>query len=865
MQCAVPNCPNEAEPNQRFCKPHQIEYVVLSIDRLHQHLHKIDATDPNFTSLEQEMRSLISKCNELPGCMARLRELAINLQLYLSPDGVVDDPLQHATLEATADLLSATQQGIDPIIDSYRVNEQQASNNDAKIAELQTQLQSLSQNLQSQQQQTQDAMSKLQQTIEDTKRERESYKRTEQELLASLANAKGQSVTATGMYVEQNAKLQQDLQIAQQQLSTLQRRELQLDQELRDWQESELELNAKVRDLHESYEQKIRDLQDDYAMKINRGEKVLSMREQQMARELQQMERLVAKSIEEQELANKKTEQAKNFLQTTECGNLAQELLNVNERMKVLQDNVNILQRERDAMVADRARLEVSLGNRLREGQQQLATKLDQANKTIQIKNQEIMAHNQEIVNLNDKLQAIKQDARGMLSTQQMQLTQLQFELRQRQEQERTLLTRLSEEKKMLEDEARNRKLQLDMEFQNREDDLHRRFQQAEQQLQTQRADIESKLQSQKRELQSNQKRLQTQEEILNQRTTKLNTEQAQYEAQMFQFRQQQDELNAALAQSKQRGDQLMIAEQNFRTQLDQIRRTAAVDREEFVRKEEELKSQLSKLREAHSAIQYNLNECSTARDSLLLKFEQQKREMDQMQVQYAKLKTQEQNYRSQATLTIDKLRADVNKMRNTVADAAQQLEQIPAIHQHNLDLQEKMKHYQQQTEQYAVELASTKTNIEKVMNERSLASQRIHELQKALQACNASKQFLETSNYDVNERLRELKLVNQELTHVAERNAHQFQNLIEEQDYNLTREREKEVRNKIMAEQKLETEKRLSKEKTAKLLSLAKQNQYMAQSMADTALTNAQSIQSMVPLPKRDPLPQGRSSLFEE
>lgn len=868
-------CVNQPLENG-FCVDHQqmaTEFLIRNLTIIQKELQDLEGiTDASMHEtvkskihqLKASRRLFGAQCAELETCKNQLRDLAIDIDLLLSPDGVNYNPPE-MLMHAKRNLSDISQEGIDRTLDEFSLKKMQKEENLLRLDDLQSKLVKVSTSAEQQRAEAQIAFANLQQSLNENKQQREKNQLVQHQLENALANAQGHAASITGVYVEDNARLQDELSEIKENYRVLQARELELDTQLREWEKSEMVLNSQVRELRDSYESKISNLQTDYANKVNRGEHILSQRESELMRDLNGLENALKVALGELEQANSKTEEAQAFLQTSECGNLASELLSVNERLRYATSNMSRLQQERDLMVTERARLEVQFQRRLKEGQSSLNDQLSKMNNDMQLKNQEIMSKHQELTNLHARFQNSKTQSENEVSQLKMKLQQTQFELRNFQNAKSQQDNLLAEKERMMNDGLNSRKTQMDFAYQKMKSDLDRKYESAIKNLEAQKLQTQTSQDERQRDLMANQSRLQNKEKILIQQQQRLDQSNAEYQSKMQLYQSQSDELNAAIAQSRQRGDLLQVAERDFKLRLEEVRRTSAVDREQFLKEKELLSSQLQTVREAYSTIQNGLSACSTARDALILNANQLKIENDRMKIQFSQLEAQYANSRAQSTLVIEKLRTDANKMRTTLANATNALDSVPAIHAHNKELESQMKQYQQQVIQHQSELTRVKSDIQKVLAERQFASQRSSELENLLKACSASKQFLQVSNAQTSEQVRDLQRLNNQVVGLAEENANSFAGLIsqerKESDHKLASlSRELSKKN-----YDLKNENQISKRKTQELINMAKQRQDMAMAMADASVVSSHEIQSLVPLSIRfgDPLPVGRSRLL--
>jgi chromosome segregation ATPase len=823
--------------------------------------NKLDVIQSDISKLRLKIKKLGKICLDSEECLAKLRTVNVDVQLLLSPDGESSfvnvvipgtyeqiDPLGKLR-ESNNNLgLLAQSSQVDPVLAEWQIASRQSEANQEKIMQLQVALDNTRAASETAQYQTTAELKAATKALQETEAAKNSIIKTEAQLESQLANTEAQAMSVSGHYAAYTAQLQQELDSVKAINDTLQSREIRLNESLKQFEKSDQLLQSQVRDLRDSYEEKLRDLQEDYAQKVQQGGQILSEREQELMHDINRLKSALESANTALERSNDTNRTALIDLQSSErpCGELAVELISLKERMSFTNRQMFTLQEERDNLIARKAEFEVQYQRRLAEGQSANTIQIQRLNKELQGKNQDIMQKQQEVTEMHNELTNLKAESENKISQLNMQLMQTIFELKQFQESQSQQARMMQEKERMLNDRARSQTLDNEFKLRQSEAELKRRYDDIAKDLENKMRYGQQQREEQSRQLQSVRAQQEAKAQDLQRRQAQLDQSEAIYTSKMAQYQRQTDQLNAAMSQAESRANQLQNLEKDYRQRVEQLRNTASIDREQANAEIKSLKQQLAKALEAKSSLQANLTNCSSVRDGMILQMNQLTQDNNQIKNKFLSLQAQFEQTVIQHGILVEKLRTENSKMANNLALTVSQLEEVPLVHQHNLQLEQKMKQIREESQMREKELNSSRENLTKVLAESNFASQRVQQLQEALMSCDTSKKMLQTTVESSSEQIRELQRLRLELENNLEVNAADFAYVLQDRNREAQRH-EQRLKNKEtnMRYQIQELESKNSR-KEKKIADLQNQTHQIATSLSDQALYDAEALKSL-------------------
>ncbi len=845
--------------------------------------NKLDVIQSDIVTIRTKIRKLGKICLDSEECNKKLRTLNVDIHLLLSPNGessLIPNVVIPGTYEQidplgklresnnNLDILTQSSQ-VDPVLAQWQLSSRQSEANQEKIIQLQAALDNA---LANSEQSQQDLQMELKQTLNELRQTEAAKKeavQAELQLETQLANTEAQSMSVSGHYAAYTAQLQQELDSVKAINDILQSREIRLNESLKQFEKSDQLLQSQIRDLRDSYEEKLINLQEDYAQKVKQGGQILSEREQELMHDIKRLKSALESANIALERSNDTNRTALIDLQSSErpCGELAVELISLKERMSFTNRQMLTLQEERDNLIARKAEFEVQYQRRLAEGQSANTIQIQRLNKELQGKNQDIMQKQQEVTEMHNELTNLKAESENKISQLNMQLMQTIFELKQFQESQSQQTRMMQEKERMLNDRARSQTLDNEFKLRQSEAELKRRYDDIAKDLENKMRYGAQQREEQTRQLQSVRSQQEAKSQDLLRRQAQLDQSESIYTSKMAQYQRQTEQLNSAISQAETRANQLANLEKDYRQRVEGLRNTASLDREQANAEIKSLKQQLSKALEARSLLQANLTNCSSTRDGMILQMNQLTQDNNQLKNKFLSLQAQYEQMIIQHGILVEKLRSENTKMASNLALTISQLEEVPLVHEHNLQLEQKMKQIREETLLRERELNSSRENLTKVLAESSFASQRVQQLQEALMSCDTSKKMLQTTVESSSEQIRELQRLRLELQNNLEVNAADFQYILQDRNREAFRH-EQRLKNKEtnMMYQIQELESKNSR-KENKIQQLQNQTHQIAESLSDQALYDAQGMKSLSDaIPSNYSVrPSGKSNLIKK
>ena len=216
----------------------------------------------------------------------------------------------------------------------------------------------------------------------------------------------------------------------------------------------------------------------------------------------------------------------------------------------------------------------------------------------------------------------------------------------------------------------------------------------------------------------------------------------------------------------------------------------------------------------------------------------------------------------------LERIEVQASKDRHNAALNASNLKDVAQVHDHVKQLTEENRKLRREAETLAKKASLSQETMRKFLNQQSESKSEMVRLKVALQSCSTTKHALTTSLDGCNQRLHDLKRMENSLASELETAASEFSQAMTARDSQLIREKLRMKSKEDALHNKL-SNLQLSKDASERnIVRLQKQKAATETALVDTVVHNAEQVQSLVTAErlgmKRDgPVATGRSNLL--
>jgi chromosome segregation ATPase len=869
-----------------YCDKHQTqasEQILLQLKLLKKELdsllkirhesvdtQRIQLAQKEIEKVETRISKLKNICFADPECQAGLRNIFTNVRSILSPGGEgsglpdvmindtygprLYDPLTNLSHhnEMLGDLSLATR-GDNTLaartVRDSQLAENQKENNDKNINRWRHGLSQASHKAQEEESKFQRGMSEAHENLKTNTSLKKRALGLQQNLQEALNRCQVDSVQLSGGYSETIESLKNDVDRYKTLAEKLAGREVSLHASIKTLTESEEKVQEATLALKNSYEDKIQSLQDDYATKANSGAIIRTDREKELEDYVEQLKTELEKAIKDLEVTGQASREALDHMESIKGpqSDVSEQFMlsasNLRQANKKLAETTAELDNCQDRF----SKNEASLSRRLEQGVSQANIGRDKTMQENSELSQRISDKTREIADLQRTVATIKNKANSKFSAMKTDVRSKTVALENSQRQLSEERLTVSNAKRLNSQILRSQQETNDAEFRQLKEEWRQKVAAKISSLRDTAENDKRQIEAKNRELVVNRGRMTEIQKALNKQRADLDKYQGILEHKMADFSTQKERLQSELRESQDQTARFTSLENDHKKRINNLRQSLEVSRHRYESQITDLKKRLATSLNARATISSNLQQCSAARESILARANLATEDKDRWRDKYLQLKSRHEIVKADYERKTELMINQATKIKNSLSECDSRLQDVSLVHDHVQRLTEENRQIRLESQEEMRQLKDRGQAMQKLLTQRSLASQEVSRLQNAIKQCSAGQTVMKSRVESTNQQLRDLHRMNGSLTGEMRSLSTQYQQELLNRESQMSREkrgmqtRENQMRGKI-GELNLSREEMVRRNDT-----LRKQKESTENTLADTVVNNAYQVQSMV------------------
>jgi chromosome segregation ATPase len=869
---------NAVMPNN-YCASHQyiavmklkeqLELAELEVMRLEKvsdvnvDKRKLSVLYQQITMLKEELQTAEKICSGDKDCSSHVRDLLVTLKDISQPmnggydisrKDLPDHPitrLQNIEKKMNNLALGGSPEDAQAfqLSQEYELARRRQNYNAADIQMYQAELQEKSAQAENQERKFQQSLQSLTQELKINEGRKMQADQVVDSLQKRMDRCQAESRQVSGVYSETINKLKEEVQQYKDLYNNMVGREMRVGKTVDTLAENEKKLQKALEELKQNYEMKMSKLRDDFASQVRVGGTVLSVREEQLQEEVQKLKADLELALTDLKLATEAGKEAINRAVSVDrpYGQIAEELIRVNEMLRSKNQEVSELQALHDKRTSEFAQAELRVAQKIDEASARDRSEIQRLSGELAKSERKLSATHQEIVALNTTAYELRRQHQNEIQKINNQLRDTQNQLLQVKQQREAEKRNLQQQYQLMKTQTESSKLEQDFKFNQMKEALNENYKNKVKDIQDRAEANQLQLDQERRNMQIAQKQIAETVKVMAKQKEDLEKYRQAYDKKLADFLAQKESLNTALAQAKEQANQFAQIENDYKKRTDILRQTVAVQRQRYEARINQLTEKLKQAITNRNQIINSLEKCNASRDSVLAKVNLLTDENARLKDMYLQMKSKADITRSQYEAHMEKLRADSAQMQTDIRICAQKLQDATLVHDHVKRMKGEAQQLRLQLEEQIRVAKGSEQALRRLLQDRELEKQQVFRLQAALKDCSVQKSQTEVGLENTNTELRDIKRMHNKLSGEIKGMANDYQRALEEREAGMARQAlEQEVREQTLQNRLAETQAR-NNERESQINKLQRQKQMISDSLANTEYERARQIQLLV------------------
>jgi chromosome segregation ATPase len=711
------------------------------------------------------------------------------------------------------------------------------------------------------------------QTLTQNLKQNQSQKVQADQIVESLQKridrCQAESRQVAGVYSETINNLKDEVQKYKDLYNNMVGREMRYGKSVDSLTQNERKLEQALAELKQSYETKMAKLQDEFAQQIKSGGTVLSQREEQLQEEVKRLQADLELAVTDLKLATEAGKEAINRAVNVDrpYGQLAKELMQVNDMLKAKNQEVAELQALHDKRMAEFAEAEMQTANKIDEASAKDRAEIQRLSLELSKSEKKLSTTHQEIVALQTTAYELRRQHQNEVNRLNNQLRDTQNRLLQMQNHRTVEKQALQQKFQAMLSQTATQKMDQETKFNQMKEMLNENYRTKVRELEDKYEANHLQLQQERRNMQIAQKQIAETMKVMAKQKEDLEKYRQAYDQKLADFLAQKEKLDSSLNDAREQANQFAQIEGDYKKRVDILRQTIEVQRQRYETQINQLTEKLRTSIQNRNQVINSLEKCNASRDGMVAKVNLLSEENTRLKDMYLQMKSKADLTRSQYEAHMEKLRADSAQMQTDIRICAQKLQDATLVHDHVKQMKAEAEQLRFKLEEQIQVAKGSEQALKRLLQDRELEKQQVFRLQAALKDCSLQKSQTEVGLQNTNTELRDMKRMHNQLTGDVRGMAQDYQRALEEREADMTRQvLQQEVREQTLQQQLAETQAR-NKERASKISQLEKQKQMIADSLANTEYERARQIQLLVDAQRLDPTVDpvtGKSNLVQ-
>lgn len=850
-----------------YCSSHQYYAVLQLMEKLSAaqitlgKLQKLGDTD-KIKALQQQINAMKKSlegskeiCSHDNDCDVRLRDLLVSLHQVRQtiPASSAKDVQKLENLEKDMTRLAIggplpEAEAFD-ISRQYELSRRQSVENAAFIDEAKSALYAAAAKAEKQENMFQSSL----QTLSNEAKKNEVAKLQAQQIVDSLQKrldrTQAESKQVSGVYSTTIAKLQEEVEKYKDLYNNMVARELRVGQSMDILSKSEMELKKSMEALKISYEEKLATVRNQFAEQSQAGGMVLSEREAELTQQVERLKADLEMAVEGLKTANEAGKEAinRNLSAHEPYGRVAQELIDVNNMLRLKNQELAQLQAIHDKKIADFANAELQVAQKIDQASAKDRSEIQKLSRELNTSERKVNSIQQEIVNLQTTLYNIKREHQNETQQISNRLQMTQNQLAQVKAQRDAEQRNLQQQHKLMKNQIHAAQLENNFKFTQLKDKLQQDYDNRVKILQDKYEANRLQLDQERSTLQGSQKQISETTQQFRKQKESLEKYRQAFEQKMAEFNAQKDSLKNSLAQAQEQSGQFASIENDYKKRMEILKQTVAVQRQRADAAHKHLTDQLNRAVTHRNQISINLEKCNAAREGVVARVTQLTEENARLRDQFLQVKSRMDLQRSTFEAHMEKLRADNAKMQSDVRTAAQRLQDCSLVHEHTEKMKEEAQRLRANLEETILKAKGNAAALQRLLKDKELQQNQVVRLQNALKDCAATKSQAQVGLDQTNEELRSVKRMNHQIADDTRHISELYQRNLNANEAKLSHaELSAKLKEESLLRQLNEVESR-NKQTTSEVEKLKKSKSKIMNVLADTEFNRSREMEMLV------------------
>lgn len=870
-----------------YCVNHQYFAVLKLMQKLQEAKMMLSKLDDNGDLTEvQDLRRQIGAlrkeldgskqiCSEDRDCDMQLREILINMKKTREKLTTTAPPEALVKLETLeGDMKKLGVAGTLPeaeafdLTTDYELRRRQQTENKQMIDETQAALYDAAAKAEQQESMFQSSLKAL--TLEAQKNEL--AKLQSQQIVDSLQKrldrSQAESKQVSGVYSTTINKLQEEVEKYKELYNNMVARELRVGKSLDALTQSENDLKKSMAELKQNYEIKLQNIRNEFAEKAQAGGMILSEREEELNQQVERLKSDLELAVESLKMANEAGKEALNrkVSDNEPYGRVAQELIEVNNMLRMKNQELSELQARHDQKIAEFANAELKTAQRIDQASARDRAEIQKLSRELNTSERKVNSIQQEIVNLQTTIYNLKRQHQNETQQISNKLHNAQNQLMQIKAQREAEQRNITAQKDLMRNQINSIQLENNFKFTQLKEKLQQDYDNRVKILQDKFEANQLQLQQERSAIQAAQKQISETAQTFRKQKETLEQYRSAYEQKMAQFNAQKDGLSSSLAQAREQANQFTAIEDDYKKRVAMLKQTVAVQRQRYEARMKNLTAQLNQAVTHRNQISIDLEKCNAAREGIVARVNQLSEENARLKDQFLQIKSRMDLQRASFESHMEKLRADNARMQSDVRTAAQRLRDCSLVHEHVTEMKQAGQRLRANLEETILKAKGNAAALQRVLKDKELEHNQVIRLQNALRDCAANKTSAQATLDQTNAELRTVKRMNTQISGDIRHISDLYQRNLNANEAKLSEaELSAKLKEESLMRQLSEVERR-NKQKTDEVQKLQKSKSKILDVLADTELNRAREIDLLVAAQRdmaRDVTPNtGKSNL---
>jgi len=842
---------------------------------------KLSLLYQQITLLKEELASASKICEADSECSTHIRDLLVTLQ-DVSQSGQYDVPYNNQSqhpitrLQNIEKKMNDLASGTSPTdahafqtSQEYELARRRQKYNDADIQNYQAELQLKSAQAESQERKFQESLQVLTHELKNNELRKSQADQIVESLQKRSDRCQAESRQVSGVYSETINKLKDELQQYKDLYNNMVGREYRVGKSVESLTQNERKLQMALEELKQNYETKMAKIRDEYAGQIKVGGTVLSTREEQLHEEVQKLKADLELALTDLKLATEAGKEAINRAVNIDrpYGQIAQELIRVNEMLQAKNQEVASLQSIHDKRTSEFAQAELRVAKKIDDASSRDRGEIQRLSSELAKSERKLSATHQEIVSLQTTAYELRRQHQNEIQKINNQLRDTQNQLMQITQQREAEKRNLQQQAQLMKTQTESSKLEHDFKFTQLKETLNENYRNKVKDLQDRYEANQLQLDQERRNMQIAQKQIAETVKVMGKQKEDLEKYRQAYDKKLADFLAQKESLDTSLARAQEQANQFAAIENDYKKRADILRQTVSVQRQRYEAQIGQLTDKLKQSIMHRNQIVNSLEKCNASRDSIVAKVNLLTEENARLKDTYLQMKSKTDIMRSQYEAQMERIRAESAQMQTDIRLCAQKLQDATLAHDHLKRIEEENRQLRAQFQARNMEIKDNEKAVQRLLQDRELEKQQAIRLQAALRECSIQKSQVQSGLENTNSELRDVKRMHNKLSGEIQGMAGEYQQALRQREADMARQSlEQEIREQTLQKQLVDTQAR-NNEKSSKINQLQKQKQMISDSLANTEYERARQIQLLIDAQRvgssADPV-TGKSNLLQ-